>query len=528
MESALERMRQDGASIKQLKSYRATGFGAIIRYCERNGFCNNVETILGTIVDEFINKVRIEYKQGKISKWKWQQVRRGGELLKHFCITATLDLPPCVKWEALHNPLHRAPTQEELCDSDNIFSLIWRTKNEMVKFNLTPKSIKNYLYEGFDRILHGHIKNNVTRYSQELTAQMVNKARGDYKSGKTYRSVYQNMRRTAALIDEFYKTGALTWHHLPAYDSRKLHDGFAKLLSEFSEDAERTGILKSSSIAQVRNLTRRFMFELTDAGIYSFDDVTPRIISDRVTSFARNYAGGMNCMLFSVRTFLQFLHADGITKEDLSAAVPEIAASRKYIREGFSNEEVHKLLTQTDSSTSIGKRDYAIMMLASQTGLRACDIANLKRQDIHWRTNEIRISQVKTGRALSLRLPVESGNAIAEYILNARHNCGIENIFLCKDRPFRPIGNRSMSGIVSRNMHKAGIANSSVKRRGFHSFRRTFGKRLLEAETSLDMLNELLGHSRMDSSKPYVAIDEGGLKKCALNLVTIGKERDVA
>jgi integrase len=166
------------------------------------------------------------------------------------------------------------------------------------------------------------------------------------------------------------------------------------------------------------------------------------------------------------------------------------------------------------------------MMLAFQTGLRACDISNLERQNINWRTSEIQIAQTKTGRALSLHLPVESGNAIADYILNARPKCDVANIFICKDRPFRHIGNRSMSSIISRYMHKAGIAESLVKRRGFHSFRRTFGKRLLESETSLDMLNELLGHSKMDSSKPYIAIDETGLKKCALGLVSMAKAGD--
>jgi integrase len=224
--------------------------------------------------------------------------------------------------------------------------------------------------------------------------------------------------------------------------------------------------------------------------------------------------------------FLRFLHSSGITKENLSVALPEMIARRKPIREGFSGSDVETLFDHIDKSTSIGKRDYAIMMLALQTGLRACDIADLKRRDINWRTKEICIAQTKTGRALTLYLPPESGNAIADYILNVRPKCGTTNVFLCKDRPFRPRSNRSVSSIVSRYMQKSGVAESPIPRRGFHSFRRTFGKQLLESETSLDMLNELLGHFHMDSSRPYIAIDEEGLKKCCLNLIDIKKERD--
>jgi integrase len=161
-------------------------------------------------------------------------------------------------------------------------------------------------------------------------------------------------------------------------------------------------------------------------------------------------------------------------------------------------------------------------MLALQTGLRACDIVNLKRQDINWSKNEIRIVQVKTNRMLSLHLPVECGNAIADYLLNARPECDIKNVFLCSTHPLRPIRNSSsMGSIFSRYMKKAGFKDIINKRTGIHDFRRTFGKNLLKSETSLDMLSELLGHSDMESSKPYIAIDEFGLRKCALNLVPV-------
>jgi len=61
--------------------------------------------------------------------------------------------------------------------------------------------------------------------------------------------------------------------------------------------------------------------------------------------------------------------------------------------------------------------------------------------------------------------------------------------------------------------------DSSIPRRGFHSFRRAFGTRLLQNETSLDLLRQLLGHSRINSVKPYLSVDEHGLKLCALSPV---------
>ena len=97
MESALQRMEQDGASGKALTSYRSTGFGAIVRYCEA---IDSPEYAEATI-DEFINQLRAEYERGEVLKWKWWLVRRGGELLKHLHNTGTIDLPRCEQWEAL-------------------------------------------------------------------------------------------------------------------------------------------------------------------------------------------------------------------------------------------------------------------------------------------------------------------------------------------------------------------------------------------------------------------------------------------
>lgn len=52
-----------------------------------------------------------------------------------------------------------------------------------------------------------------------------------------------------------------------------------------------------------------------------------------------------------------------------------------------------------------------MMVLAAQSGLRACDVVRLELGSIDWRAREIRLVQHKTGEPLSLPLEVESGNA---------------------------------------------------------------------------------------------------------------------
>ena len=100
-------------------------------------------------------------------------------------------------------------------------------------------------------------------------------------------------------------------------------------------------------------------------------------------------------------------------------------------------------------------------------------------------------------------------------------------IFLCHVGVLRPINNRSASTIVTKYLRRAEIV-SAIPRRGFHSFRRSFGTRLLQNEIPLELLLQLLGHSNIDSAKPYLSVDELGLKNCALGLIARTKAGEQA
>ena len=249
----------------------------------------------------------------------------------------------------------------------------------------------------------------------------------------------------------------------------------------------------------------------------------PRIkqISDTITKLVPNYTSGAGNLILAMRNFLRFLHESDLTRTDLSIAVPALASTRRAVREGFSTEEIQKLLDAADRTTAVGSRDYAMMMLAAQTGLRAIDIRLLKRSEIDWHRKEICIVQDKTGKGLRVPLKPESGNAIADYLLYHRQNSELPFVFLCKTKPFRPLSH--FCGRLSVHMCNAKIS-TKIPRRGTHSFRRSFGTRLLEAEVPIELLSQLLGHSHIDSARPYLSASEQGLKNCALSLIQMEKD----
>ena len=298
------------------------------------------------------------------------------------------------------------------------------------------------------------------------------------------------------------------------------------LFGNFSNDIILSGRWSEETLSKSKYIIKKFLFQLEDAGIKAFDNITLQFMSNLMTKFAEQYTGGLSSAIMKVRAFLKYLYSVRATSLDLSLAIPTLISPRRNYLKGFTSMETRKLLSIPDVDTSIGKRNYAIMVLAIQTGLRAIDIVNLKRRDIDWSDRKIRIAQHKTGKTLCVSLEAETGNAISAYLLNARPKCDLPNVFLSHLGPAKPLCTTALSTFIRKYMNIAGI-NKANDRRAFHGFRRGFGTRLLEAEVPLELIQQMMGQSRIDSLVPYLSIEEQGLKSCALPLVSASERGHV-
>ena len=511
----LELLSDQGISGKSLHAYTHTGIGCVIRHFQAKGILCAAPEML----DAFLLEQREFFDQGAFSVWKWRLLRRGCELLKHCAEKGSVDLPPLSPWmPALRRPRQSiwkdTPTPEQLADLDNIYALVWRTNSAMLELGLTDATVGHYRNEGLAIILNRHYESGTDRFSGEILDQIVAEKRIQYEYGQIGRGSYQNLRKAAYWIQEMHQTGHITLAKVPNWGQRELVEPFNSLLREFCTHTKQSESMAETTRNVARSAIRRFLFEMEDHGFRSLADFTLINVNGCVTSFAAHYAGGLGSAIFSVRLFLRFLFERNLTITDLSQSLPELMATRKMFHEGFTEDELEYLLEHPDRTTAIGKRDYAMMVLAAQSGLRACDVVRLELGSIDWRAREIRLVQHKTGEPLSLPLEAESGNAIADYILNGRPDSALPNIFLCHTGVIRPLDARSASGVVSKHMKLAGIP---AKRRAFHALRRTFGTRLLQNEVSFELIQQLLGHRDMDSMKLYLSIDEQGLKQCAFH-----------
>jgi site-specific recombinase XerD len=215
-------------------------------------------------------------------------------------------------------------------------------------------------------------------------------------------------------------------------------------------------------------------------------------------------------MVSAMRSFLRFLFRYGETKCDLSTAVPAVAAWRlsdvpKYIKP----EEIESLLESCDRSSSVGRRNYSILLLIARLGLRAGEIVALELGDISWRTAEFTIRGKGQFRD-RLPLPQSVGEALAIYLKTDRPKCSTRKVFVRMRAPYRGFKDSStVSTIVRRAVEKSGLITPT---KGAHLLRHSLATGMLRKGASMVEIGELLRHRSPNSTEIYAKVNIEGLR----------------
>jgi site-specific recombinase XerD len=226
----------------------------------------------------------------------------------------------------------------------------------------------------------------------------------------------------------------------------------------------------------------------------------------------------MHVSLIMLRLFLAYLYEQNILSVDHSFIVPKDNYQKQAkLPSAFTHGEITALLKAVDRSNAKGKRDYAILLMATKLGLRSSDIRELKFENIHWDRGLIILNQRKTGRPLELPLLPEIGNAMIDYLKHGRPVSNDDNCFISILAPYRQIDPNAIGNMVVKYIALANI-NCSGRKHGPHAIRHSFASELLRENVSMPIISAALGHKNMESTKIYLRIDMTSLKKCALEV----------
>jgi integrase/recombinase XerD len=215
-------------------------------------------------------------------------------------------------------------------------------------------------------------------------------------------------------------------------------------------------------------------------------------------------------LLVAVRWLLRWLYRQGLIAAPLEWAVPGMANLRdRSLPRGLDAAAVRRLLASCDRRRTVGRRDYAILLLLVRLGLRAGEIAALSLDDIDWRAGELLVHNGKGARQERMPLPADVGEAIVSY-LRRRPQIESRSLFLRVVAPAGPIRGSTVSGIVRVACERAGL--ESV---GPHRLRHTVATEMLKRGASLAEIGELLRHRDPKTTAQYAKVDRRSLRPLA-------------
>ena len=304
--------------------------------------------------------------------------------------------------------------------------------------------------------------------------------------------------------------GVTAIHLLPNWEAEQLKS-YLNLL-------KREG-WQPSTIAMYRSSNLRFCKYLQRLEIESFSSLTTTILKDfnlldkHVTPEGK---AAYNCR---IRNFLIYLYEQSLIDDPyLYKALPTFSASRTSIIKTLSKEDVASIwATNPDTLSPKALRDYAMVCIGLTMGFRASDISALRFENIDWKQRSIKIVQQKTGKVLTMPMPIKTGNILFRYIRDGRPQSPEPYIFIRHEAPY----NRIQRG-VCRSALKRFIAASDDNSCCFHSVRKTFATQLLKGNTKVELISDSLGHSTEGTVHKYLSLDEKQMRMCPLSMVDTG------
>jgi integrase/recombinase XerD len=281
------------------------------------------------------------------------------------------------------------------------------------------------------------------------------------------------------------------------------------LLASFERHLCTERALASGTIHGYLSHARRFLGGLPDGCQLSGLTAKDVIESVRRESAALSVSGAQN-FISGLRSFLRFCFVEGLVVADLSeAALLMTGRRRSPLPQGITKSDAAALLAGCDRRRKLGRRDYAILVIALRLGLRAGEVARLRLDDIEWRSGEV-VVRGKGGRHDRLPLPGEVGAAIAAYLKRGRPASEHREVFLRDRAPFRPIAAATVRSTVRRACRRAGVAEV-----GSHRLRHTLACEMVAAEVPLVQISQVLRHHSLQTTAIYARVDVEQLRTLA-------------
>jgi site-specific recombinase XerD len=237
----------------------------------------------------------------------------------------------------------------------------------------------------------------------------------------------------------------------------------------------------------------------------------PRFAHHRLTPPQEGHLSGhtVNGYMRALQSFWSWLK-----REDLIDSNPfeklKIPRAPKKVIPVFTEEHLRQLLGAVDITTPIGYRDYTIIIILLDTGIRCSELTGLHLADVNL---ESRLMKVwgKGSKERVVPIGAKVQKALWKYLARYRPEPATpryDQVFLTRDG--YPITKDRLEAVIERYGKKAGITGVRVSP---HTFRHTMAVTFLRNGGDVFSLQRILGHSQLEVLRGYVNLAQSDISR---------------
>lgn len=194
---------------------------------------------------------------------------------------------------------------------------------------------------------------------------------------------------------------------------------------------------------------------------------------------------------------LKFYYDEILKKNIVTLKTPKLA---RKLPEVLTKEEMRRLL---DVLTHTKSR--IIVKLLYSSGIRLSECLHLKIEDLELGN---KMGWVRSGKGAKDRMFILSEDVSTE-ILHYVNVINRRSGYLFQGSDHKPLSPRNVQKIVKKAAQNAGIQKQITP----HKLRHSFATHLLEAGTDIRIIQELLGHSNLQTTQIYTKVSQQQLRK---------------
>lgn len=262
-----------------------------------------------------------------------------------------------------------------------------------------------------------------------------------------------------------------------------------------------TGTRHQRSSIVGRLLQRKFADRPIDIGRLRPEDIR-RFLADQLD--VRQTPSNASRLASALRSYFRYRTTCGDQVGALTAVITNpVHWKLASLPRSLKPDEAVRLLQSFTTVRRSPKRGYAIVRCALDMGLRAGEIARLMISDVDWHAGTVTLRGTKSLRQDILPLPMETGQALADYLQDERPHTSNPAIFIrCQGGCDQPISSMAIQKVIKRAGRRIGLMHFSS-----HSLRHTLACRLVENGSSLKEVADVLRHRSLNTTLIYAKLD---------------------